>query len=267
MTASGSSYYSILGVAQGCDFRELKKAYFAKAKECHPDRHGGSREKEEEFKLLVHAFDILSDPQKRDQYDYSIGFKTELSTKAQSPGYSIMDTPADDTLEEIIVGNNPPPNATLATLFLDLEKTEVFMMFREGKNYYYQGKYGMAMSYFRKSIDITPYNILYRFYMARVCIAAGRFGEAKKHYQTAIEVGKTRIPPQRLERIRAELETIRQKSNPWWYGVTSLFKPKSPGKLFFNPSDDMVDEANRAIANIMAEKEKRRKQIETKEKK
>lgn len=265
-TASGNSYYNILEVSVECDFQELKKAYFAKAKECHPDRHGGSRQKEEEFKILVHAFDVLSDPQKREKYDYSIGAKTQLSNKVQAPGYSILDTPADDTLEEIIVGNDPPKNSTLATLFLDLEKTEVFMLFREGKNYYYQGKYGTAMSYFRKSIEMTPYNIMYRFYLARVCIAAGRFREAKKHYKTAIEIGKIRVPPQRLERIRAELDTIRHKSNPWWYGLTSLFKAKDQGKLFFNPSEDMVNEANRAIANIIANKEKRRKQIETEEK-
>lgn len=264
MNFSGNSYYSSLEVSTDCNFQELKKAYFVKAKECHPDRFGGAREKEEEFKRLVHAFDVLSDPQKREKYDYSLGLKAELSSKVQAPGYSIMDTPADDTLEEIIVGNEPPKNATLSTLFLDLEKTAVFMLFREGKNYYYQGKYGTAMSYFRKSINITPYNILYRFFMARVCIAAKRFGEAKKHYKTAIEIGKNRVPPQRLERIRVELETIRQKSNPWWYGVSYLFKSEAPGKTFFNPADDMVNEANRAIANILAEQEQRRKQIETK---
>lgn len=263
---SGNSYYKILEVSTDCNFRELKKAYFVKAKACHPDLFSGSRKKEEEFKRLVQAFDVLSDPQKREHYDYSLGIKKQLSSKVKSPGYSIMDTPADDTLEEIIVGNNPPPNATLSTLFLDLEKTEVFMLFREGKNYYYQGKYGTAMSFFRKSINLTPYNILYRFYMARVCIAAGRFSEAKKHYKTAIEIGKNRIPPQRLERIHAELENIRQKHNPWWFGVLNLFKSESPGKMFFNPSEDMVNEANRAIANILSEQEEKRKQIETKEK-
>lgn len=260
---SGNIYYSILGVSTEFDFKELKKAYFVRAKECHPDRHGGSREKEEEFKTLVMAFDILSDPIKREKYDLSIGLRTEVSNKVQAPGYSILDTPADDTLEEIIVGNEPPEKSSLATLFLDLEKTEVFMLFREGKNYYYQGKYGTAMSYFRKSVNCTPQNILYRFFLARVCIAAGRFGEAKKHYKTAIAIGKNRIPIQRLERVIAEYETIRQKSNPWWYGVTSLFTSKPDGQMFFTPSDDMVSEANRAIANIIADREKRRKMLDT----
>lgn len=262
---SGNTYYSILGVSTECEFRELKKAYFLKAKECHPDRHGGSRAKEEEFKVLVHAFDIISDPVKREKYDFSIGLKQEISDKVKPAGYSIMDTPADDTLEEIIVGNEPPKKTTLATLFMDLEKTEVFMVFREGKNYYYKGKYGSAMSYFVKSVELTPHNILYRFFLARVYIAAGRFGEAKLQYKTAIDIGKERMPPQRLERIRAELETIKQKSNPWWHGLTSLFTSEPSGPTFFNPADDMVDEANRAIANIIANQEKRQKQIETKE--
>lgn len=256
---SGNTYYNILGVPIDCQFQELKRAYFTKAKECHPDRHGGSRIKEEEFKILVQAFDTLSDPLKREKYDLAIGLRNSVSDKVQPAGYSIMDTPADDTLEEIIVGNDPPAKATMATLFMDLKKTEVFMLFREGKNFYYQGKYGTAMSFFRKSVDLTPHNILYRFFLARVCIAAGLFREAKKHYKIAIEIGKNRIPPQRLERIRAEFETIRQKQNPWWHGVTSLFSSPHSGPTFFNPSDDMVDEANRAIANIIADQEKRQK--------
>lgn len=262
---SGNTYYNILGVSTECEFQELKKAYFVRAKECHPDRHGGSRIKEEEFKLLVQAFDTLSDPLKREKYDLTIGLRSEVSNKVQAPGYSIMDTPADDTLEEIIVGNEPPSKTSLATLFLDLKKTEVFMLFREGKNFYYQGKYGTAMSFFRQSVDLTPHNILYRFFLARVCIAAGRFGEAKKHYKIAIEIGKNRIPTQRLERIHAEYETIKRKQNPWWYGVISLFSDNHSGPAFFNPSDEMVDEANRAIANILSDKEKRRKQIETRD--
>ena len=210
------------------------------------------------------SFDILSDPIKREKYDLSIGLKTEIAEKVRAPGYSVMDTPADDILEEIIVGNDPPKKTTMATLFLDLAKTEVFMVFREGKNYYYKGNYGAAMFYFRKSVELTPHNILYRFFLARVYIAAGSFGEAKKQYKTAIEIGRERLPPQRLERIRAELATIKQKSNPWWYGVASLFTAEPSGPVFFNPSDDMVDEANRAIANILANNEKRQKQIETK---
>ncbi len=258
--SSQTNFYTLFEVSSDCSFDELKRAYFAKAKSCHPDRHGGSKEKEEEFKKIVHAFDILSDPGKRASYDISAGLDTSEPAFRSTREYSVMDTPADDTLEEIIVGNDPPEDATLATLFLDLEKTEVFMLFREGKNYYHQRHYGKALSCFRRSTDITPYNILYRFYLARVCAAAGKFGESTKHYSKALEIGRSRVPPQRLERVRAELETVRKRKNPWWSGLASLFKPEEPGRYFFDPSGDMLDEANRAIEGIMSRKERKRQQ-------
>jgi tetratricopeptide (TPR) repeat protein len=174
-----------------------------------------------------------------------------------------MDSQADDTLEEIIVGNSPPETATMATLFLDLEKTEVFMTFREAKNLYFNRKMGAAMTLFRKAVKHTPHNILYRFYLARTCIAAGRYGEAVKHYKYAIAVGKTRIPPQQLKRFHSELNAVRKKKSPWWYGITSLFSTDEPECMFVETEAEMIAEANRAIANIIRErKQKSRKLIE-----
>ena len=69
MMAGIENYYSILGVERNSNFQELKKAYYRKAKECHPDRFNNSPQKTEEFKVLVGAFDVLSDPAKRRRYD------------------------------------------------------------------------------------------------------------------------------------------------------------------------------------------------------
>ncbi len=259
------SYYEIMGVAPDCDFRELRGAYFKKAKECHPDRHGGSREKEEEFKRLVAAFNTLSDPLSRKRHDIAIGIAIDVSGAiAGAEGYSIMDSPADDTLEEIIVGNNPPKDSTLATLFRDLERTEVFMTFREGKNLYYRGKIGSAMKRFRDAVAHTPHNILYRFFLARTCASAGLRKEAETHYKTAIEIGTARIPPQRLERVRRELAALRRKKNAWWNALSTAFSPSAqiPDNPFVDPEQDMVDEANRAIAGILSAERKKRKRLE-----
>ena len=63
-------YYETLGVGRDAGEAEIKKAYRQKAKELHPDRNPENRaQAEEEFKLIAEAYEILSDPQKRAQYD------------------------------------------------------------------------------------------------------------------------------------------------------------------------------------------------------
>ena len=64
-----SEYYNILGVAKNASAEEIKKAYRKKAMELHPDRHGGDKTKEAEFKKLNEAYSVLSDPQKKSNYD------------------------------------------------------------------------------------------------------------------------------------------------------------------------------------------------------
>ena len=62
-------YYSILWVAENASADEIKKGYRKKAMEVHPDRHGGDKGKEWEFKKLNEAYSVLSDPEKKSNYD------------------------------------------------------------------------------------------------------------------------------------------------------------------------------------------------------
>ena len=63
-------FYKILGVSRDADANEIKKAYRKKAMEYHPDRNPGDKEAEEEFKKVGEAYAVLSDQQKRRQYDH-----------------------------------------------------------------------------------------------------------------------------------------------------------------------------------------------------
>lgn len=62
-------YYAILAVSREATADEIKKAYRKKAMEVHPDRHGGDKQKEAEFKKLNEAYSILSDAEKKAHYD------------------------------------------------------------------------------------------------------------------------------------------------------------------------------------------------------
>jgi len=62
-------YYEVLGITRTASEEELKKAYRRLAVQHHPDRNPGDKQAEERFKEINEAYQILSDPDKRAQYD------------------------------------------------------------------------------------------------------------------------------------------------------------------------------------------------------
>src|SRR5882762_308020 len=66
---SKRDYYEILGVSKGSPADDIKKAYRKVAMQYHPDRNPGDKAAEEKFKEAAEAYEILSDADKRAQYD------------------------------------------------------------------------------------------------------------------------------------------------------------------------------------------------------
>ncbi len=67
--ADKRDYYEVLGVSKGASDDEIKKAFRSMAKKYHPDMHPGDKEAEEKFKEAQEAYAVLSDAEKRRQYD------------------------------------------------------------------------------------------------------------------------------------------------------------------------------------------------------
>ncbi len=67
--AEKRDYYEVLGIPKTATEAEIKKAFRTTAKKYHPDMHPGDKECEEKFKEAQEAYAVLSDPDKRRQYD------------------------------------------------------------------------------------------------------------------------------------------------------------------------------------------------------
>ncbi|MCY6959706.1 molecular chaperone DnaJ [Clostridium brassicae] len=66
---ANKDYYKVLGISNGASEDEIKKAYRKLAMKYHPDRNPGDKEAEEKFKDINEAYQVLSDPEKKSQYD------------------------------------------------------------------------------------------------------------------------------------------------------------------------------------------------------
>ena len=69
MSTTKRDYYEILSVTRSATDQEIKSAYRKLAMQYHPDRNPGNHEAEEKFKQAAEAYSVLSDAQKRAQYD------------------------------------------------------------------------------------------------------------------------------------------------------------------------------------------------------
>lgn len=82
---SKRDYYEVLGIDRGATADEIKKAYRSLAKKYHPDFNKDDAEAEKKFNEIKDAYDVLSDPQKREQFD-RFGHQADFGGAASGHG-------------------------------------------------------------------------------------------------------------------------------------------------------------------------------------
>jgi curved DNA-binding protein len=94
-------YYDILGVSKNASYEELKRAYRKLAMKYHPDRNPNKKEAEERFKEINEAYAVLSDKEKRKQYDTfgAEGFRQRFTQEDIFRGFDF-----DDLLSNLFGG-------------------------------------------------------------------------------------------------------------------------------------------------------------------
>ena len=102
-----TDYYLLLGVAPGATSDEIKRAYRAVARTCHPDHHPGDHQAEERFKEVQRAYHILSSEGRRRVYD-----ATRLDVDGfEAASYTRMHPGSFDPLVSLFFGDDPPVGA------------------------------------------------------------------------------------------------------------------------------------------------------------
>ena len=199
-------YYEILGVKRDASFDEIRKAYLSLCKKFHPDKFKklGKEEYEKalkKFVLINEAFDILSNPLKREEYDKKI--------------------------EE----------GKIYTPYETHFKAHAMNVFKMGKEEMEKKSMGRAIQYFKTAIKLNPEEDLFKAYLADAYLKDGRSKEEILEILMKIYTRKKLIKNWETAYISAkvfheigeenkafELVEIANKLNPTSYKVKLLYE-------------------------------------------
>ena len=114
MAEQKRDYYEVLGVDKNADDAAIKKAYRVLAKKYHPDMNPGDKEAEQKFKEASEAYAVLSDPEKRRQYD-QYGHAAFDGGAGGAGGFDFNGADFGDIFGDIFGDNGPMKGANIRT--------------------------------------------------------------------------------------------------------------------------------------------------------
>ncbi|MEM0465301.1 MAG: molecular chaperone DnaJ [Candidatus Pacearchaeota archaeon] len=204
---SGKDYYKILGVSKDASQEDIKKAFRQLARKYHPDVNQGNKEAEEKFKEINEAFQVLSNPEKRAQYDQygSSIFSADDIRDFRNQSFSFDDLFSDFGFGDIFdIFNNRRKKAE---------------DYREGSDLKFDLEITLEESFFgvKKTIEVPIYEI---------CRKCKGFGAEEKDLKDCDKCNGT-----------GEIRISRKQGFTHFVSITQCNKCKGRGKIFLRYCD------------------------------
>ncbi len=185
------THYSILGVSASAPAADIKRAYRRLAVQYHPDKHGGDPRYEEQFKAVAVAYGVLSDPDRRANYDFKLAQTARRAADEQRRATARQARPSAYGMPPVPTGplrTRPPAGARerhyrpipqrqlrftrrdwalvlaiLAGIFLfglavktTMDRVTATSNYADGLRAYTQGRWATAYSYFESTLHFRP---------------------------------------------------------------------------------------------------------------
>ena len=171
-------YYRVLGIGRNADSRTIQKAFHKLAKQLHPDRNPHDLQAEERFKLVSQAYETLSNPVKKSQYDLKLkyGYTPPVQPTRKRPYYPrarmYRRPPRTFSRRAQILGGFSIVMIIILVLFISffLLRYNSRYNFQRGLSNYQNQRYSAAYFNFKQSLGpFNPYQAAAHLLMADIC--------------------------------------------------------------------------------------------------
>ncbi|MEO8376520.1 MAG: DnaJ domain-containing protein [Candidatus Sumerlaeota bacterium] len=204
---SREDYYSLLGIDRHAPEREVKKAYYALARELHPDRAKSpeeSRVNAEKLATISKAYNTLKDPAKRAEYDGGVAGKgggpqaqgPAKSAAPATPGSGPPPTPAAKSpagapsAQAPMGGNSSQPTKVSANEIASARVVTAQKAFVKGMEYYKAADFKKALPFFEAAVNNDPEGEAHYHMKYSICLmkTKGSFTRAVQAAERAVQM-------------------------------------------------------------------------------